>query len=103
VYDGATAGVLVYDSGSEFAGAIVTGVFDVVLGSGVPLLLDNTHLYHLELDINGEEVIGDATAGRQPFWPAGGDQSRSDLEGRLGIAPGGGRGLAGHQRRTLVL
>jgi hypothetical protein len=83
IYDASAAGNLVYDSGTEFASAIVTGVFNVVLGSGAPLLLDNTHLYHLELDVNGEEVIGDAAAGRQPFWPAGGDQSRPDLEGRL--------------------
>jgi hypothetical protein len=83
IYDAPTAGALVYDSGTEFAGAIVTGVFNVVLGSGTPLLLDNTLQYHLELDVNGEEVVGDAAAGRQAFWPSGGDQSRLDLENRI--------------------
>lgn len=83
IYDAATAGNLVYDSGTDFNGALATGVFNVVLGSGTPLLLDATLPYHLELDINGEEVIGDAVAGRQAFWPAGGDQSRADLESRI--------------------
>jgi hypothetical protein len=88
IYDAATAGTLVYDSGTEFNGAIVTGVFNVLLGGGAPLMLDNTMQYHLELDINTEEVIGDATTGRRPFWPAGGDQSRSDLEDRLATLEG---------------
>jgi hypothetical protein len=83
VYDAATGGTLVYDSGTEFNAAVVTGVFNVVLGSGAPLMLDNTLLYHLELDINGQEVVGDAASGRQAFWPSGGDESRSDLEGRI--------------------
>lgn len=83
IYDAPAGGTLVYDSGTEFAGAIVTGVFNVLLGSGTPLLLDNTLQYHLELDINGDEVVGDAAGGRQPFWPAGGDQSRSDFESRI--------------------
>ena len=83
VYSAATAGTLVYDSDSEFNGAVVTGVFNVVLGSGTPLMLDNTLQYYLELDINGQEVVGDAASGRQAFWPAGGDVSRPDLEGRI--------------------
>jgi hypothetical protein len=83
IYDASTAGTLVYDSGAEFAGAIVTGVFNVVLGSGAPLMLDNTRLYHLELDINSEEIVGDAATGRRAFWPSGGDQTRADLEGRI--------------------
>jgi hypothetical protein len=83
IYDAATGGTLVYDSGAEFNGALTTGVFNVVLGSGTALLLDDTRQYYLELDVNAQEVIGDAAGGRQAFWPAGGDQSRSDLEGRL--------------------
>jgi hypothetical protein len=83
IYDAATAGTLVYDSGSEFNGAVVTGVFNVLLGGGTPLLLDATKQYHLELDVNADEIIGDAAAGRQAFWPAGGDLSRPDLEGRI--------------------
>jgi hypothetical protein len=83
IFDAATGGAEVYDSGSEFDGAIVTGVFNVLLGNVTPLMLDATRLYHLELELNGQEVIGDANGGRQPFWPAGGDQSRSDLEVRL--------------------
>jgi len=83
IYSAATGGTLVYDSGSEFNGAVVTGVFNVVLGSGAALMLDNTLQYYLELDINGQEVVGDAVSGRQVFWPNGGDASRPDLEGRI--------------------
>jgi len=83
IYDAATGGALVYDSNGEFAGAIQGGVFSVLLGSGAPLLLDNTRQYYLELDINGAETIGDAASGRQAFWPGGGDHSRSDLESRI--------------------
>jgi hypothetical protein len=83
IYDAPTGGTLVYDSGTEFNGAVVTGVFSVVLGSGTALMLDNTLRYHLELDVNGQEVVGDAASGRQAFWPTGGDESRPDLEGRI--------------------
>ena len=69
IYSAPTGGTLVYDSGTEFNGALVTGVFNVVLGSGTPLLLDNTVQYDLELDINSQEVVGDAAGGRQAFWP----------------------------------
>lgn len=88
VYDAATGGVLVYDSGTEFTGAISTGVFNVLLGGGAALMLDDTRQYHLELDINGQEVVGDAAGGRQAFWPAGGDLSRTDLETRLSTLEG---------------
>jgi len=83
IYDAETAGVLVFDSGSEFNGAISEGVFTVVLGSGTPLNLDNTLLYWLELDLDAEEVIGDAAGGRQAFYPGGGSHDRPDLEGRI--------------------
>lgn len=83
IYDAASGGALVFDSNAEFVGAIQGGVFSVLLGSGTPLLLDNTRPYYLELDINGAETIGDAASGRQAFWPGGGDHSRSDLESRI--------------------
>ena len=47
------------------------------------LALDNTRLYYLEVDVNGEEVVGDATGGRQAFYPGGGSHARGDLEQRL--------------------
>ena len=65
IYDAATGGTLVYDSGTDFVGSIVTGVFNVVLGGGTALMLDDTKQYHLELDVNGQEVVGDAAAGRR--------------------------------------
>ncbi|MBK6900846.1 MAG: hypothetical protein IPH09_16875 [bacterium] len=85
IYDAPEGGVLVYDSGTEFAGAVVAGIFDVLLGGGAELLLDNTRQYHLELDIEGEEVVGDETSGRQTFWPGGGSHERADLEDRIGV------------------
>ena len=42
IYDAQTTGTLIYDSGSEFAGAIADGIFTVVLGSGAPLNLEVT-------------------------------------------------------------
>lgn len=88
IFDAPTAGTLVYDSASEFNGAIVGGIYNVLLGGGTPLMLDDTRLYHLELDINGTEVVGDAASGRQAFWPSGGDLSRPDYENRLGALEG---------------
>jgi hypothetical protein len=83
VYTAAVGDTLVYDSGTDFAGAIENGHFDVLLGDATPLQLDNTRLYYLEVDVNGEEVAGDATGGRQAFYPGGGSHARSDLEQRL--------------------
>jgi hypothetical protein len=84
IYDALEGGSLIYNSGTDFNGSINDGIFDIVLGSGaVSLQLDNTLLYYLEIDINGEEIIGDASGGRQSFYPGGGDHSRLDLESRL--------------------
>jgi hypothetical protein len=83
IYDAQSGGTLVYDSGSDFVGSVQEGIFDVLLGSITPLNLDNTLLYYLELDINGEEVVGDANAGRQAFYPGGGSHARPDLESRI--------------------
>ncbi len=83
IYDAPAAGTLVYDSGTQFAGAVQNGVFNVLLGQAPALLLDNTQLYYLEVDLNGQEVVGDAAGGRQPFYPGGGSHDRSDLDGRI--------------------
>jgi len=83
IYDAATGGTLVYDSGTDFNGSISNGIYSVVLGSVTPLSLDNTKLYYLEADINGTEVVGDTAGGRQQFYPGGGSHARSDLESRL--------------------
>ena len=83
VYDANTEGSEVYNSGTDFAGAIHDGLFSVTLGSGVVLSLDNTRLYFLEVDINGQEVVGDAAGGRKGFYPGSGSHERSDLELRI--------------------
>jgi len=75
IYDNSSGGSLVYDSGDDFNDTIADGIYDILLGSNTSLDLDNTKKYHMEIDINGGEVVGDATSGRQAFWPGGGDHS----------------------------
>lgn len=77
IYDAETGGSVVYNSGADFNEAIEDGIYDVVLGSITPLDLDNTVKYYIEIDVNGEEVVGDATSGRQAFWPGSGDHTHS--------------------------
>jgi hypothetical protein len=76
-------GAPLFDSGSEFAGAIEQGIVDLVVGRGTPLLLDPEGSYFLELDVAGVEVIGNAAGGRWRFQPGGGSSARPDLESRL--------------------
>ncbi|MFO7652318.1 MAG: FlgD immunoglobulin-like domain containing protein [Candidatus Krumholzibacteriia bacterium] len=83
IYDSATGGTMIYDSGADFAGAIATGLFDVVLGAVTPLSLDVEQLYHLEIEVDGIEVAGDAAGGRIAFYPGLGSHARPDLEARL--------------------
>jgi hypothetical protein len=83
IYAATTGDSLVYDSGTQFAGAVQEGVFNVLLGEGTSLELDNTRPYYLEVDVNGQEVLGDAVTGRQAFYPGGGSHERADFESRI--------------------
>lgn len=83
IYSDSLGGTPLYDSGSEFAGAITQGIFDVLAGGASALLLDQEQRYFLELDVAGIEILGDAAAGRWPFYPGGGSHARPDLEARL--------------------
>ncbi len=83
VYSAASGGTLLYDSGTEFAGAVAEGRLDIVAGAGAPLLLDIEAEAWLELQIGADEVIGDAAAGRWRFRPGGGSHARPDLAARL--------------------
>ncbi len=56
IYDASSGGNLVYDSGSDFNNSINNGIFDVVLGSGVPLDLNYGSNYWLDLEINGVDL-----------------------------------------------
>ena len=76
-------GAPLFDSGSEFSGAIEQGIIDIVVGRATPLMLDQEQSYFLELDVAGVEVIGDAAGGRWRFLPGGGSHARTDLEARL--------------------
>jgi hypothetical protein len=77
IYDSAVGGNLIYNSGTDYNNAIQNGIFDVLLGSITPLSLDNNLKYYMETDINGEEVVGDATSGRREFYPGGGSHTHS--------------------------
>lgn len=83
IFTAAEGGSPVYDSEMEYAGAVSAGRLDIVVGAVVPLLLDDEALYWLELQVGGDEVIGDAAAGRWRFRPGGGSHARPDLEARL--------------------
>lgn len=85
IYTAPTGGTLVYDSGVAFSGAITDGSFDVTLGAGTALALDDTLRHYMEVDVDGDEIVGDAgPTGRLAFFPGGGSHARPDLEVRLG-------------------
>jgi len=71
IYTASTGGNLIYSN--SFLNSINTGIYDIQLSVD----LNNTKEYYLELDINGEEVVGDATSGRQVFYPGGGDHTHT--------------------------
>ena len=83
IYDQTSGGQLVYDSQTDFTGAIHHGRFTVTLGSGTELQLNNELKYYLEIDVDGVEIVGDESGGRLVFYPDGGDNQRSDLETRI--------------------
>jgi hypothetical protein len=79
VYADSLGGSPVYDS--NFAAAIDGGVFDIVAGRDAPLLLDDEHVYFMELDAAGAALYG--ATDRWRFHPGGGSHARPDLETRL--------------------
>jgi hypothetical protein len=83
IFPDSLGGASLYDSGSEFAGAIDQGIFDIVVGQTTPVLLDQEQSYFLEIDVAGNEIVGDAAGGRWKFYPGGGSHARTDLEARL--------------------
>ena len=85
VYADSLGGAPLYDSAAEFNGAIIQGIFDVIVGRATPLMLDHDQSYFLELDVAGVEVVGDAAGGRQRFFPGGGSHTRTDLQSRLSL------------------
>ncbi|MBE0564778.1 MAG: T9SS type A sorting domain-containing protein [Krumholzibacteria bacterium] len=88
IFDAATGGTLVYDSGLLHQGAVERGLFAIMIGDALPVLLDNTRSYWLEVEVDGDEIVGDAAAGRLEFYPGGGDNGRPDLESRLAALEG---------------
>src|SRR6185295_6555936 len=83
IYPDSLGGSPVYNSGTEFNGEIVAGIFEVVAGRSSPLLLDPQASYFLEIDAAGVEVVGDAAGGRLRFRPGGGDHGTTQLETRI--------------------
>jgi hypothetical protein len=97
VYRQAAGGDSVYRE--SFPTGISDGVLDILVGVGGGMLLDADSLYHLELDVGGDEVVGDGASGRLKFRPGTGSHARPDLESRIatleavvgGMAQGKGR------------
>jgi len=83
IFDASVAGTLIYDSGLLYDGAVDRGLFAVMVGESLPILLDNTKSYWMEVEVDGDEIVGDAATGRLEFYPGGGDHDRPDLEARL--------------------
>jgi hypothetical protein len=83
IFNAAISGTLFYDSGLLYVGAVDRGLFAVMVGESLPILLDNTKTYWLEIDVDGDEIVGDAAGGRIEFYPGGGDHGRPDLDARL--------------------
>lgn len=94
IYDAATGGTEVYNSGSDFVGSISDGSALLCFGCSTPAVLSLSDLLYLEMSVNDQEVIGDANVGRVEFYASAGDHSRDDLDARLdalesapGVAP----------------
>lgn len=83
IYPDSLGNTPAYDSGTQFNGAIVNGIFDIVVGLSPVVSLDPTLPWFLELDVAGTEVIGNAAGGRSRFYFGGGDRTRADFESRL--------------------
>ena len=57
IYDNATAGNLIYNSSTDFNGAIVNGTYNILLGStATNLSLIFGNIYYLDLIVNGENL-----------------------------------------------
>lgn len=68
IYDSASGGSMVYNSTTDFNGAIVNGKYDIMLGAGSnELNLEYGKLYYLELFINGEQFTFDDDSTRHVF------------------------------------
>lgn len=74
IYMDEIGGTPVWDSGTNYNGAIQDGIFDVLLGSITALDLDNTQLYWIEIDINGETI-----SSRQEFYPGSGEHTHTHV------------------------
>ena len=72
IYQSAAGGSPLYDSLTDFNGAITNGLFDVLLGSGVPLDLNLGQNYYYAMQINAQD-INFGTSLRQIFQSAHGD------------------------------
>jgi hypothetical protein len=65
IWDSAAGGNLIYNSSSDFAGAINSGRFDVILGSGtVNLSLVYGRIYYMDMIINNQDLTFNGSARR---------------------------------------
>ena len=56
IYTLASGGSAIYDSGSDFDGAVINGTYNVMLGSGGALHLVQGNTYYLDMSVNGEDI-----------------------------------------------
>lgn len=84
VYDAASGGNLVYDSGFDFNDSIVNGLFDLMLGSGsVELDLNYGSYYFLDIAVNENDLNFGASDRKQFEASRGAIKSSSLLDANL--------------------
>lgn len=97
IYDAPTGGTLVYDSGSNFNGAIIDGYFDVMLGEVTTLDLNYNQYYYLDIEMKSDtdsvwyDIDWEGNE-RKKFESVSGDTIANDLQlnnGSLFVCAGG--------------
>ncbi|MBN2127238.1 MAG: hypothetical protein JW703_02480 [Candidatus Diapherotrites archaeon] len=85
IYNQESGGTLIYDSGTDFNGSIVNGIFDVMLGSSVTLDLNYGTNYWMDLEINGNDLDFSGSE-RKKFEASRGLIDNTDLDAAANIA-----------------
>ncbi len=81
IYDAQSGGSIIYNSSSDFNGAVSGGKYDVVLGNGSQVLnLNYGRKYFLELYVNGEKFTFNGLT-RQPIQSSVGNVTFDSLSG----------------------
>ncbi|HLC79931.1 MAG TPA: hypothetical protein VJG83_05955 [archaeon] len=89
IYDAATGGNIVYDSGTDYNGTVINGIVDVMLGDGsVSLDLNYGTLYYMDININNATDLDFNGSERMRFEsPRGNDANISDIRASGAATP----------------